>query len=98
MVGDEKIERYSGRDFILSFTIQNSVLFSKGYTYFANDREAAFAITVFAKFCIAVMTSISASFVGGFRRLSAFTGTFGVQDGIYPKFSSHGLQRTRDIP
>jgi hypothetical protein len=76
MVGDEKIGRYSGRDFILSKNYSEFCSLSKAWPYFAKDREAAFAITVFAKFCMAVVTSISASFATGDRRLSVVTGTF----------------------
>lgn len=43
--------------------------------YLASDRDAAFAMTVFAKFWIAVITSISYSAAGGKRRFSGlFTG------------------------
>jgi len=51
------------------------------WTHLASDRDAAFAMTVFAKFWIAVITSISYSEVGGKSRFSGlFTGV-AVQEG-----------------
>lgn len=43
--------------------------------YFANVLDAALAITAFAKFCIAVMASISCSTVGGNRIFSFRSGS-----------------------
>jgi hypothetical protein len=81
MVGDEKAERYSGRDFILPWLFR--ILFiPERRTYLAKDLEAAFAITVFAKFCIAVIISSSTSFMGGNRRRSGFVGICWPHDGI----------------
>lgn len=58
------------------------------HAYLASDREAAFAMTAFDKFCIAVNTSISVSVVGGISLNSFLSGVFCVQAGIW---SSMGI-------
>jgi len=47
----------------------------------ASDRDAAFAMTVFAKFWIAVRASISCSAVGGKSRFSGLFGGVAVHEG-----------------
>jgi hypothetical protein len=68
------MSRVSGRDLILYIVSKKKSKYTeKGY--FANVLDAALAMTAFARFCIAVIASISCSAVGGNRIFSLRSGT-----------------------
>lgn len=83
ILGDEKTSRYSARDLNLFFLLGDSYGITVRQTYFAKDRDAALAMTVFPRFWIAVITSISVCSVGGIRCVSLPSETgAGSQGGI----------------
>ena len=82
ITGEVNIGLYSGRDFILRQVLRlGHISRPANGTYLASVRDAALAMTVFARFCIAVSTSSSDSEVGGTRCESFCSGMWCFQRG-----------------